>query len=425
MKILLIIPGSGDTFYCSNCFRDNLYAQALHSAGHEIVIVPLYLPLTDKSFCSDTPLFFPATSYYVAQKYFGKINMPRFFEKILDSPSVLRLASSRSGTTSAKGMEQITLSMIKGDDKHFEKQTEKLINWILSHDYPDIIHLSSSMLIGIAKAIKSRINIPVICSLQDEEIWLDSLESHYAYKAWESIRQNVKYIDKFIASSEFYKATISAKNLGIEEINVVYPGVNIEKYKSLDYPKEPTIGFYYRISYENGLDILAQSFVKLKNENTIPNLKLKIGGGYTRENKNFVYRIRNILQPYIHDVIWSDNYTLGEHVNFYKDISLICAPLRFNEAVGLYLCEAFAAGRPAVVPNTGSFHEITKNAGLLYAPNDSEHLTDALRKMLVDSALYEKCKNNALQLSHERYNDNAVVKMLLKIYLQVIAINHL
>jgi len=416
MKILLIIPGSGDSFYCGNCFRDNLYAQALRNAGQDVVVMPLYLPLTDQSFRADTPLFFPATSYYVSQKFFGKSKMPRFVEKLLDSPSLLRLASSFSGATSAKGMEQLTLSMIKGDDKHFAEQTEKLIDWIIHHDRPDIIHLSSSMLIGIAKAIKNRINIPIVCSLQDEEIWLDSLDSHYAREAWDSIRDNVSYIDRFIASSEFYKSAALNKIPELGEIDLVYTGVNIEKYASPNYPTAPTIGFFYRLNYENGLDILAQSFVKLKTENAIPCLKLKIGGGYTRENKRFVNRIRNILQPYINDVIWSDSYNLDEHAGFYKDISLICAPLRFNEAAGLYLCEAFAAGRPAVVPNTGSFGEITGNAGLLYAPNDSEHLTEALRKILLDTALYEECKKNALKLSLEKYNDNITAKNLLDIY---------
>jgi len=416
MKILLIIPGSGDTFYCGNCFRDNLYAQALRNAGHDVTIMPLYLPLTDQSFRADTPLFFPATSYYVAQKFFKKGKMPRFFEKILNSPSVLRLASSLSGTTSAKGMEQMTLSMIKGEDKNFAKQTEKLMDWIENHDRPDVIHLSTSMLIGIAKAIKSRVNCPIVCSLQDEEVWLDSLDNRHAHEAWKTIGQNSKYIDKFIASSEFYKSVSLEKIPKIKNIDVVYPGVNSANYESSDYPKNPTIGFYYRMNYENGLDILAKAFVNLKEENTIPNLKLKIGGGYTRENKKFVNHIRTILQPYMNDVIWSEQYSLSEHKTFYKDISLICSPLRFNEAFGLYLSEAFAAGRPAVVPNTGSFSEIVENAGLLYSPNDSEHLTEALRKILTNPTLYETCRKNALRLSRERYNDAITAEKLLGIY---------
>jgi len=413
MKILLIITTSGDTFYCSNCFRDNLYAQALRNAGHDVVVMPLYLPLTDKSFQADTPLFFPATSFYVAQKFFKKGKMPRFIEKILDSPTLLRFASSMSGTTSAKGMEKMTLSMITGDDKNFAIQTKKLLDWIENNFQPDIIHLSTSMLTGIAKAMKNRFNIPVVCSLQDEEIWLDNLEKRYAREAWNAIGQNSKYIDHFITSSEYYRSVALSKVPEIKEISVVYPGVNIEKYKSVDYPKNPTIGFYYRNNYENGLDILAQSFVNLKKENSIPDLKLKIGGGYTRENKRFINRIRQILQPYMNDVIWSNHYHLNEHTAFYKDISLICAPLRYNEAFGLYLCEAFAAGRPAIAPNTGSFSEIIGNAGLLYDPNNSEQLTEALKTMLTNQDIYNRCKAHALRLSFEKYNDKIAAEKLL------------
>ena len=411
----MIIPGSGDTFYCCNCFRDSLYAQALHNAGCYITIMPLYLPLANESVYNKTPLFFPATSYYVDQKYFAKWKMPRVFENVLNSPSILRLAASLSGTTSAKGMEQLTLSMIKGDDEVFAKQTNKIIHWIENHAKPDIILLSTSMLIGIAKAIKNHIHIPIVCSLQDEEVWLDGLESRCAREAWESIGKNEIYVDRFITSSEYYKSVVLSKIPEIKEIDVVYPGVNREKYQTQEYPKDPTIGFYYRMDYENGLDILAESFIALKKENVISNLKLKIGGGYTRENKKFVHSIQKKLQLLKNDVIWSERYSLDEHTTFYKDISIICAPLRCNAAFGLYLSEAFAAGRPAVVPDTGSFGEITETAGILYKPNASEYLTEALRKILTDNVLYENCKKHALQLSCEKYNDTSVAEKLMKI----------
>ena len=39
MKVLFILPGAGDSFYCGNCFRDNLQALALRKAGHDVVIM--------------------------------------------------------------------------------------------------------------------------------------------------------------------------------------------------------------------------------------------------------------------------------------------------------------------------------------------------------------------------------------------------
>jgi len=94
--------------------------------------------------------------------------------------------------------------------------------------------------------------------------------------------------------------------------------------------------------------------------------------------------------------------------------------LRFNEAFGLYLGEAFAAGRPAVVPSTGSFSEIIGNAGILYSPNDSENLAKALQKILENPTFYESCKEHALQLSREKYNDRIAAEKLVKVYSELL-----
>ena len=416
MKILFITPGSGDSFYCGNCFRDNLQASALRNAGHNVIIMPLYLPLKQESFRADTPLFFPATTYYVAQKFFGKRKMPQWMKKLTGSDAMLKIASSRSGTTSAKGMEDMTLSMIKGDDLAFMDHINQMINWIQTQEKPDIIHLSSTLIIGIAKALRNQLNIPIICSVQDEEIWIDSLNKEDANRAWQSITDNIGYIDHFITTSEFYKNVVRKRIPQIAEVAVIYPGVDCKKYASESYPKDPVIGFFYRMNRENGLDILAEAFVKLKKKNTIKNLKLKIGGGYTNENKPFLKKIRQILAPCSADVEISDSYSLEEQVRFYSEISVISVPITFNESVGLYLCEAFAAGRPAVEPATGSFPEIVGEAGLLYSPNNSDSLADALEKLLTDTHLYNQSVEKAMELSSTRYNEQILANQLLALY---------
>ena len=416
MKVLFIIPGSGDSFYCGNCFRDNLQASALKKAGHEVIIMPLYLPLKHESFHADTPLFFPATTYYVAQKFFKKRQMPKWLERITASGSILNVASSMSGTTSAEGTEGMTLSMITGDDPAFAIHVKQLIDWIISQERPDVIHLSSTLLLGIAKEIKQRLTIPIVCSVQDEEVWIDSLKKQDASEAWQGIKDNLPYVDRFITTSNFYKNVLQQRMPEVKEIKVVYPGIDRDNYFSDVYPADPTIGFFYRMNRENGLDILAKAFVKLKRKGSIPNLKLKIGGGYTGKDKRFQKKIRSIIAPYISDVEISDSYSLDNHTDFYKNITVISVPITFDEGVGLYLCEAFAAGRPAVEPATGSFSEIVGDAGILYKPNNSDALADALEQMLYDNIVLEKYKQHALQLSKTRYNDFVLAQELISIY---------
>ncbi|MDR3250451.1 MAG: glycosyltransferase family 4 protein [Tannerella sp.] len=416
LKILFIVPGSGDPFYCGNCFRDNLQANALRRAGHDVMIMPLYLPLRDKSFMADTPLFFPATSLYLSQKYFRKKAMPRWMEKILNSDLLLGLAASFSGSTSSEGLEDMTLSMIQGDDPVFRQQVQTLVEWVKKHERPDIIHLSSSLVIGIAKEIKKETGIPVVCSLQDEEVWIDGLQEVFARAAWKGIGENMQYVDAFVASSRFYKQIAERQFPQIKPVHVVYPGLDTAKYASEHYPDYPTVGFFYRMNELNGLHILARAFAKLKEKGAVPNLKLRIGGGFTSVDKSFLKKVRRTLSPHRDDVFWHDTYSLQDHAAFYREISAICVPLTFDEGVGLYVCEAFAAGRPAIEPCTGSFAEIVGDAGVLYSPNSADALADAIEKLFSADGLWQQCCNNALHLSRTRYSDATLSSELLKVY---------
>ena len=416
MKVLFIIPGSGDSFYCGNCFRDNLQAMALRKAGHEVIIMPLYLPLKQNSFQGDVPLFFPATTYYVEQKMFGNRKMPSWLKRMLGSDTLLEMASSLSGTTSAEGMEDMTLSMIEGEGRAFEENVRELIEWVKQTEKPDIIQLSSSLLLGIAKELKKETGIPIVCSLQDEEVWIDSLKSEFVDKAWRGVLANAKYVDRFITTSQYYQQVVETKLPQLGRVDLIYPGIDVSKYQSKEYPIDPTIGFFYRMNELDGLDILADAFVLLKQRGSIPHLKLRIGGGYMSPDKKLVNRVKRTLKPYSSDVVIEEDYDMDEHADFYRKITVLSVPLRFQEGVGLYLCEAFAAGRPVVEPNTGSFAEIVGQAGLIYEPNDAQHLADALEKILTDKQIYDKCREHALALSEERYDDMILAKRLTELY---------
>jgi glycosyltransferase involved in cell wall biosynthesis len=418
LKILFIVPGAGDSFYCGNCFRDSLHAHALRQSGHEVTVMPLYLPLKDASFTGDTPLFFPAVSLFVAQKYFRKRNMPRWMEKFLNSDFSLNMAASFSGTTSSGGLEDMTLSMITGDGSVFRRQAAPLIEWIKKEpQLPDVIHLSSSLIIGIAKTIRREMpDIPLVCSLQDEEIWIDCLDSADAGAAWNGIAENSRYIDSFVASSNFYRQAAGKRLPVLSRTEVVYPGVETGKYASGTYPGQPVVGFFYRMNEANGLDILAEAFAKLKRNNSVKGLQLRIGGGYTSQDRPFLKHVRRILAPFAADVEWMNSYSPAMHAGFYKGISAISVPLRFDEGVGLYLCEAFAAGRPAIEPDTGSFREITGEAGILYSPNSPGALADAINTLFTADGRWDNCCRHALKLSASRYSETVQAERLYEIY---------
>lgn len=415
MKIVFITPGSGDGYYCGNCFRDNLQAQALLRAGHDVIVVPLYLPLKYiGTLQGNAPLSFPATTYYVEQKIVGR-PVASWLKRMLGAPSLLRLAAGMSGTTSASGMEEMTLDMIQGDSTVFDGHLQQLASW-LETECPDIIQLSSTLVLGVAKGLKERLSIPIVCSLQDEEVWIDSLDAPTAARAWRSIAENSVYIDRFITTSRFYRDQMRLRLPTLPIAEVIYPGIETGRYATSEWPKDPTIGFFYRMNRLDGLDILAEAFVLLKQRGTVPRLKLRIGGGYMQPDKAFLREVKRTLHPYLSDVTFEENYSWEHHADFYRKITVLSVPLRFTESVGIYLCEAFAAGRPAVEPATGSFPEILGDAGIAYSPNNAHTLADALEKLLTDPGCLSTCSANARHLSKNRYNDELTASQLLHVY---------
>lgn len=414
MKILFIVPGSGDGYYCGNCFRDNLHAQALYRAGHEVVVLPLYLPL---KFLHDVsqqaPLFFPATTFYLEQKT-GK-KTPSWIRRILESRLALDMAGAMSGTTTATGMEDMTLSMIEGENQTFRRNVSQMANWI-KQEQPQVIHLSSTLLIGIAQELKKAVGIPIVCSLQDEEVWLDSLAADDAHRAWMGIVERAGCIDSFVTSSFYYQQIIRERLPQLPCPTVVYPGVETARYQTESWPDNPTIGFFYRMNQADGLDILADAFVLLKERGSLPGLKLRIGGGYMSPDRSFLRQVRKKLQPYADDVFFEESYSWEQHASFYSKITVLSVPLCFSEGVGLYLCEAFAAGRPAVEPSSGSFPEIVGQGGLTYSPNHPAALAEQLERLLGDHTLFERCSQEASLLSQERYDERMMAENLLEIY---------
>jgi glycosyltransferase involved in cell wall biosynthesis len=415
MKVLFIVPGSGDPFYCGNCFRDNLHAAALRRAGHEVIIMPLYLPLNDPSFSADTPLFFPAASLFLSQRYFQDKTMPRWMEWMLNSNWSLAIAASFSGTTSSEGMEGMTLSMIRGDDAVFAHYVRTLVDWIRQHERPDVVHLSSSLLIGIARVIKSETGIPVVCALQDEEVWIDPL-GKYAGEAWRGIEENMSHVDRFIASSAFYAKAVRHRFPNIGAIDIVYPGLQIERYASPNYPDAPTIGFFYRMNELNGLHILAEAFVLVKRRGHIPSFRLRIGGGYSSTDKPYLKKVRETLAPFARSVTWIHDYTLSSHADFYRNVTAVCVPVTFDEAIGLYVCEAFAAQRPVVEPATGSLPETVSDGGILYSKNTPESLAEAIERLFLTPKIFEECRKAAINLAQTRYADSVCADALVATY---------
>ena len=411
MNILYIIPGSGDSFYCGNCLRDSKYVGAVRDLGHRVVKIPMYLPLfSDENDTENIPLFYGAISIYLKQMYPFLRKAPAWFDRLLNARPMLKLAAHMSGSTRAKGLGELTVSMLMGEHGQQKEELDRMVAWIAEHCQPDIIHLSNALLLGLAGRIREKLDVPVVCSLQDEDVWVDVMKPAFRDRAWELIREDAANVDLFVAVSEYYGNVMKERmNLPAGKIQRVHLGVLPEDYPAVPFgSKGRNIGFISRMNHENGLDILVDAFIRLKKQPGFEDVQLVLTGGSTGDDAKFIRSIRKKLARagLPGSVDFHEDFTGGGRMEFFRKVSVVSVPVRMGEAFGLYLVEAMASGVPVVQPALGAFPEIvgTTGGGIIYEVNTPENLALSLERILSDRELLRQKSLQARSGTEEHFN---------------------
>jgi len=428
MRIIQITPSAGDSFYCENCLRDAALARAIINLGHEGLTVPLYLPLSSEQNRSTrtSPIFFGGLNVYLQQKISLFRRTPRWLDRVFDSPRLLKWLGRMAGMTSAKGLGETTISMLLGEKGRQIKELHRLIDWLDTHESrPDIICLSNILLIGLARAIKQRFNVPVVCLLQDEDEFLDGLVSPYSQQAWQIISERANDIDAFIGVSKYYTETMQQRlRLDQEKTFTVYTGISLDDYEyHTDRPKVPTVGYLSRMCPEKGLDTLIDAFLKLKKDDKLRNAKLRIAGGRRTDDKAFLDKIQQRLYSHgvIGDVELLSDFGREARIAFLKSLSVLSVPEKQPVAYGLYVLEALAAGVPVVQPASGVFPELLEmtGGGLLFEPNNVDALTEALSCLLLDPSEAGRLAQKGKAAVTEKFNIVQTAEQMVRIYGQI------
>jgi glycosyltransferase involved in cell wall biosynthesis len=424
LKIAQLTPGSGDNFYCENCLRDISLIKALRKTGHDITMIPMYLPLQrQEKLSGDIPQFFGGINVYLQQKLSLFRKTPRWIDSLLDSPKLLSWISNKSSMTSSKDLAETTISMLNGEDGYQLKELNRLIEWLSQKENkPDIICLSNILLAGFAKQIKQKLNIPVACLLQDEDGFLDGLGDDYSKQAWEILSNRSKDIDVFIAVSKYF-ANEMKQRLKIDEkkLHVVYTGIDPDKFGvPASPPAVPTIGFLSRMCYDKGLDILVDAFAIIKKNENLKNTKLKITGGKTKADIDFINKIEKKLADLdiLKDVEFISDFNEQTRVDFLSSISVLSVPEKKPVAYGLYALESMASGVPVVQPATGVFNELIEitGGGILYQPNTPQALADAMTELLLDPQRTFEIGKQAREAIVDNFNINQTAENIVQLY---------
>lgn len=394
MRIVHIIPGTADVFYCQNCLRDKELIMELRRLGHDVTLVPMYLPLFSEGEelgSADVPVFYGAVGVYLAQHFPLLNKAPRWLRSLLDSRRLLRWVSKKSGTTRASGLEAMTLSVLRGETGGQKEELDQLLVWLGTHAKPDIVHLSNALLLGLAGRLRRDLNVPIICTLQDEDSWINSMDPAWAASAWEIMAEKAADIAAFIPVSDYYSRLMQKHLAGVpaHRFHKIPIGIAPGQYRPAPSPPPtPVIGYLSKTTESLGLGLLINAFIQLKHTPALASLQLKIMGGETPDDRPFLRQMRKTLaaQGMLEDVEFFEGVTRERRLEFLQSLSLLSVPTSRPEAFGMFILEALACGVPVVQPRLGAFPEIidATGGGLCYDPGKPDELPNTLEHLLLN-----------------------------------------
>jgi glycosyltransferase involved in cell wall biosynthesis len=337
----------------------------------------------------------------------------------------MKMAASMAGSTNAKGLEEMTESMLLGEDGKQREELERMVDWMAEHCNPDIIHISNALLLGLAHKIKKKLNVPVVCSLQDEDVWVDVMHENMRGHIWKLMHDKAKDVDVFISVSKFFADVMEEKMmLPKEKIQSIYLGVDIKDYNYINSSeKQRSIGYLSRMNYENGFDIVVDAFILLKKKPGFEDVKLVATGGSTGDDTKYIKGIKKLIRNnnLETDVDFHEEFEDDGRDKFFKKVSMVSVPVRNGEAFGMYLLESMASGIPVVQPALGASPEIIElsKGGIIYQHNTPEELASNFEELLTNPEKLSQLSKQAYKGVKENFDIHTQASRMIEVYKEI------
>ncbi|MCX6995989.1 MAG: glycosyltransferase family 4 protein [Kiritimatiellaeota bacterium] len=427
LRIIQLTPGTGN-YYCGSCLRDNALARALLKRGHDVLMVPLYLPIvTDEpSASADVPIFLNGISVYLEQNLPFLRRMPEVLNRTLRAPGLLRLAARLAGLTTAKGLGQSAVSMLQGENGRQAGEMERLVEWLRTQPPPDVLCLSNSLLGGLTRRLKEQFRAPVVCTLQGEDSFLDSLPEPYRRQTWKLLAQRCAESDHFIAVSRYFGDAMRARlGLAAERVTVVPPGIAAAEFApAAAAPAPPAIGYLARMHHAKGLGTLVEAFIQLKQGGRFPALRLRVAGAQTGTDERYVRLLQQKLAKHgaLAQAEFLPNLDRRAKQEFLRSLTVFSVPATYGEAFGVYVLEAMASGVPVVQPRHGAFPELLEQTGggILCEPGNPVALAAGLQELLLDPDRARRLGAAGCAVVRERYSVDAMARQVEEVLERVV-----
>ena len=415
--------------YCGSCLHGNRLAAALRAAGEDVLLVPLYTPIrTDEENMSIDRVAFGGINVYLQGVSAVFRHTPRLLERLLDHPRLLRWVSKGGSGIRADRLGKLTVSMLRGEEGRQRKELDKLICWLNEEIRPELIHLSNVILVGLARELTRRLNVPVVCTLSGEDIFLDKLPEPYYGEARAVLRQRSADLAALVAMNRYY-ADFMAEYLSVPRgrIRVIPPGLNLQGHggqpPSRDREGPVTIGYLARVCPDKGLHVLVEALKLLADDVELPPVRLQAAGYLDKADRPYLRQIERRLA----DCGLADRFQYAGELDraakiaFLRSLDLMSVPAVYRESKGLSVLEAWANAVPVVLPAHGAFPELIRDTGggLLCEPDDPASLAAGLKRLIQDADLAAEYGRRAQQAVRQRYNMEVMARRTIELYREV------
>ena len=423
MKITYITAGAGG-MYCGSCIRDNSLATALAWRGHDVTLLPLYTPTrTDEQNVSQHRVFFGGISVYLEQYLPLFRKTPWLLDRLWESPWLLRAIAGHGVETRPDQLGALTVSVLEGSHGHQCKEFDKLVHWLCAQPRPDVVDISNSMLIAIAKPLKEALGCPINCTLQGENVFIEGLLEPFRSQVKELISAQLSYVDSFVAVSDYYAGYMS-QYLSIQgaRMHVVPLGVNVDLFKPTPVrnPGPFTIGYLGRIAPEKGLHLLCDAYRYLRERGELVGCRVEVAGYLGPEHASYWQSIEQAVNDWglADEIHYRGELNLDQKVVFIQSLDLFVVPAVYDDPKGMSLIEAMACGVPVVAPRRGSYTELLERTGggVMVETDDLKDLEETLRRLEGDRELLATLGQRAVEGVREHFHVGEMVTRALDVY---------
>ncbi|MAG11900.1 MAG: hypothetical protein CMI52_03785 [Parcubacteria group bacterium] len=327
----------------------------------------------------------------------------------------------------------------------YSKEAAKKLDQLCKDERPDIAHIHniyhhlSPSILGVLK----RHEIPVVQTLHDykrlcpnhamftQGSICERCKSRKYYKAvqfkcifgsraasavvaTEMYAQSLfgwydKYIDRFIAPSNFMKKKNAEWGRTGKNIDVLHYGLEVR-----EKPKNPGENILYvgRLAREKGIDVV------LKCAKVFKDITFDIAGdGPLRHDVEMLIQAQDLRNVKLHGHV-----SAAKVKKLRESSAFLLIPSQWYENYPISLLEQFAAGRGAIGSDLGGIPEIIKNKknGFVCAHDDMDQWIDKIRKLWYDKPLIRAFGKAAQAQITDVNDEDSHYESLINIYKKAI-----